>query len=186
MAHLTNFSFQFFNKIFTEDASLPLLYHGAKKSKMTKNSNQGGSCLKLISKKSVPARFLESLQKSYPVSSVGCAEFPRSYYRRSFAFATTARKARVDALEACIALFAAFTTRITHHPSMSIPTVFLRTNSLPSTAFLTLPSPSLSPPLDIPPTVTAIAPMRAHRERRPNHASNEAADHLVNLIYAPS
>ena len=25
-----------------EDASLPLLYHGAKKSKMTKNSNQGG------------------------------------------------------------------------------------------------------------------------------------------------
>ena len=32
MAHLTNFSFEFFNKIFTEDASLPLLYHGAKKS----------------------------------------------------------------------------------------------------------------------------------------------------------
>ena len=42
MAHLTNFSFEFFYKIFTEDASLPLLYHGAKKSKMTKNSNQGG------------------------------------------------------------------------------------------------------------------------------------------------
>ena len=32
---------RFFYKIFTEDASLPLLYHGAKKSKMTKNSNQG-------------------------------------------------------------------------------------------------------------------------------------------------
>ena len=30
-----------FYKIFTEDASLPLLCHGAKKSKMTKNSNQG-------------------------------------------------------------------------------------------------------------------------------------------------
>ena len=42
MAHLTNFSFEFFYNIFTEDASLPLLYHGAKKSKMTKNSNQGG------------------------------------------------------------------------------------------------------------------------------------------------
>ena len=48
MAHLTNFSFEFFYKIFTEDASHPFLYHGAKKSKMTKNSNQGGgggSCL---------------------------------------------------------------------------------------------------------------------------------------------
>ena len=47
MAHLTNFSFELFYKIFTEDASLPLLYYGAKKSKMTKNSNQGGggSCL---------------------------------------------------------------------------------------------------------------------------------------------
>ena len=44
MAHLTNFSFKFFYEIFTEDASLRLLYHGAKKSKMTKNSNQGGSC----------------------------------------------------------------------------------------------------------------------------------------------
>ena len=46
MAHLTNFSFEFFYKMFTDDASLPLLYHGAKKSNMTKNSNQGGSCLK--------------------------------------------------------------------------------------------------------------------------------------------
>ena len=45
MADLTNFSFEFFYEIFTEDASLFLLYHGAKKSKMTKNSNQGGSCL---------------------------------------------------------------------------------------------------------------------------------------------
>ena len=45
MAHLTNFSFEFFNKIFTEDASLALLYHGAKKSKMTENSNQGGPAL---------------------------------------------------------------------------------------------------------------------------------------------
>ena len=45
MAHLTNFSFEFFYKIFTEDVSQPLLYHGAKKSKMTKNSNQGGPAL---------------------------------------------------------------------------------------------------------------------------------------------
>ena len=44
-APLTNFSFEFFYKIFTEDASLPLLYDGAKKSKMTKNSNQGGPAL---------------------------------------------------------------------------------------------------------------------------------------------
>ena len=36
-----------FYKIFIEDASLLRLYHGAKKSKMTKNSNQGGSCLKV-------------------------------------------------------------------------------------------------------------------------------------------
>ena len=34
-----------FYEIFTEDASLRLLYHGAKKSKMTKNSNQGGPAL---------------------------------------------------------------------------------------------------------------------------------------------
>ena len=39
---LTNFSFEFFYAIFTKDASLFCLYHGAKKSKMTKNSNQGG------------------------------------------------------------------------------------------------------------------------------------------------
>ena len=32
-AHLTNFSFEFIYAIFTEDASLPFLYHGAKKSK---------------------------------------------------------------------------------------------------------------------------------------------------------
>ena len=30
VAHLTNFSFEFFYEIFTEDASLLLLYHGAK------------------------------------------------------------------------------------------------------------------------------------------------------------
>ena len=45
MAHLTNFSFEFSYEIFTEYASQLILYHGAKKSKMTKNSNQGGSCL---------------------------------------------------------------------------------------------------------------------------------------------
>ena len=42
MAQLTNLAFEFFYEIFTEDASLRLLYHGAKKSKMTKNPNQGG------------------------------------------------------------------------------------------------------------------------------------------------
>ena len=45
VAHLTNFSFEFFYEIFTEDASLLRLYHLAKKSKMTKNSNQGGPAL---------------------------------------------------------------------------------------------------------------------------------------------
>ena len=42
MAHLTNVFFEFFYKIFTEDGSVLCLYHGAKKSKMTKNPNQGG------------------------------------------------------------------------------------------------------------------------------------------------
>ena len=41
VAHLTNFSYEFFYKIFTEDASLPFVYHGVKNSKMTKSSNQG-------------------------------------------------------------------------------------------------------------------------------------------------
>ena len=47
MAHLTNFSFEFLYEIFIEDASLRLLNHGAKKSKMTKNSNQGGPALSI-------------------------------------------------------------------------------------------------------------------------------------------
>ena len=47
VAHLTNFSFECFYKILTEDASQRLLYHSAKKSKMTKNSNQGGPALTL-------------------------------------------------------------------------------------------------------------------------------------------
>ena len=47
VAHLTNFSFELFYKIFTEDASRSLLYHSAKKSKMTKTQIKGGgSCLK--------------------------------------------------------------------------------------------------------------------------------------------
>ena len=48
MAHLTNLPFDFSYEIFTEDASLLFLYHGAKKSKMTKNSNQGGPALNLM------------------------------------------------------------------------------------------------------------------------------------------
>ena len=62
MAYLTNFSFEFFYKIFTEDASRPLLYHGAKKSKMTKNSNQGGGGPALINREVLqtePVRFSE-------------------------------------------------------------------------------------------------------------------------------
>ena len=46
MAHLTNVSFEFFYENFIEDASLLFLYHDAKKSKMTKNSNQGGPALR--------------------------------------------------------------------------------------------------------------------------------------------
>ena len=42
----------------TEDSSLLLLYYGAKKSKMTKNSNQGGSCLKGDSDPLIVARGL--------------------------------------------------------------------------------------------------------------------------------
>ena len=37
--------FGFFYEIFTEAASLLLLYHGAKKSNRPKNSNQGGPAL---------------------------------------------------------------------------------------------------------------------------------------------
>ena len=48
VAHLTNFSFEFFHEIFTEDASLLFLFHGAKKSKMSKNSNQGGPALSKV------------------------------------------------------------------------------------------------------------------------------------------
>ena len=40
-----DFQQQLFYEIFTEDASQLFLYHGAKKSKMTKNSNQGGGGL---------------------------------------------------------------------------------------------------------------------------------------------
>ena len=56
---MTNFSFEYFYKIFTEDASPPLLYNGAKKSKMTKNSNQGGPALS-----TVPRIFYQSFHMS--------------------------------------------------------------------------------------------------------------------------
>ena len=45
MAHLTNVSFEFFYEIFTEDASQLFVYHGAKKSKMTKTQIKGGPAL---------------------------------------------------------------------------------------------------------------------------------------------
>ena len=54
---------RFFYKIFTEDASLPLLYHGAKKSKMTKNSNQGGGGPALTQKKKLSNHEWVHLQK---------------------------------------------------------------------------------------------------------------------------
>ena len=54
MAHLTNFSFEFVCEIFTEDVSLRLLYHGAKQSKMAKNSNQGGPALIAIDRNGFP------------------------------------------------------------------------------------------------------------------------------------
>ena len=44
-------SFEFFYEIFIEDASLRLLYHGAKKVKNDqKPKSRGGSCLKLIAR----------------------------------------------------------------------------------------------------------------------------------------
>ena len=72
MAHLTNFSFEFFYEIFTEDASLlvPLLCHGAKKSKMTKNSNQGGPALNLLSRWLSFDRSFSRFQLSNCVSAV--------------------------------------------------------------------------------------------------------------------
>ena len=51
-------SLEFFYEIFTKDASLLLLYHSATKSKMTKNSNQGGPALRGAWRdRCFPARF---------------------------------------------------------------------------------------------------------------------------------
>ena len=143
------------------------------------------SFFKLISKKSVPAGFLESLQRSHSVSLSLVRRVPAKLLSTQLCIAT-ARKSRVDDLEACIVLYvAALSTWVTHHPSISIPTVFLRTSSLSSTAFLTLPSPSLPPPLHLPSAVTAIASMRA-RWASSKSRSCEATGHIVDLIYAPS
>ena len=48
MARLTNFFFEFLYAFFRHDAALVFLFHGAKKSKMTKNSNQGDSAINLV------------------------------------------------------------------------------------------------------------------------------------------
>ena len=48
MAHLTNFSFEFFYAIFTKDASLLLLHHGAKKVKNDQQLKSKGPALKWI------------------------------------------------------------------------------------------------------------------------------------------
>ena len=53
MAHLTHFSFEFFYKIFTEDASLSLLYHSAKKSKWPKTQIKGGPALSSMKNRKV-------------------------------------------------------------------------------------------------------------------------------------
>ena len=68
MAHLTKFSFEFFYEIFTEDASLFVLYHSAKKSKMTKNSNQeggGGPALKKLFRATTAAWPQTTLESSF-------------------------------------------------------------------------------------------------------------------------
>ena len=77
MVHFTFFSFEFFYEIFKEDASLRLLYRGAKKSKMTKNSNQGGGgfCLKGEVQRKMNFTYvlgfvvLRDVVKVFPVSS---------------------------------------------------------------------------------------------------------------------
>ena len=64
MAQLTNFSFEFFYEIFTEDASLLFLYHGAKKSndQKLKSRGGGGSCLNtptLVEVEKIKAQLME-------------------------------------------------------------------------------------------------------------------------------
>ena len=45
VAHLTNFSFEIFYAIFTQDVPVLFLYYGAKKSKKWPNLKSRGSCL---------------------------------------------------------------------------------------------------------------------------------------------
>ena len=77
MAHLTNFSFEFFYEVFTKDASLCLLYHGAKKSKTTKNSNQGGSCLNLVFKIFVIRKEATQPPPPHPKKKTNLNEHPK-------------------------------------------------------------------------------------------------------------
>ena len=71
MAYLTNFSFEFFNAIFIEDDSLLLLYHGAKTSKMTKNSNQVGPALKNLRQGFVVMNMMNKCAKFHKDSPSG-------------------------------------------------------------------------------------------------------------------
>ena len=48
MAHLTNFPFEFFYEIFTEDASQLLLYHGAKVKNDQKPKSRGLALRQLV------------------------------------------------------------------------------------------------------------------------------------------
>ena len=78
VAHLTNFSFEFFfYEIFTEDASLSLRYRSAKKSKMTKNSNQGGvleAILVIFVRRAlIFFFFLKALGKKWKMTPILCA-----------------------------------------------------------------------------------------------------------------
>ena len=72
------FLWMFFYKFFTEDASL-LLYHGAKKSKMTKNSNQGGpappleAILVIFGRRALIFFCLKALGKKWKMTPLLCA-----------------------------------------------------------------------------------------------------------------
>ena len=89
MAHLTNFSFEFFYQLFTEDAPLSRLYHGAKKSKMTKNSNQGGV---LLQQGKLDRAWLSDIYSSYVRHAVITCNSIKGSYR----YLDQARQSRVS------------------------------------------------------------------------------------------
>ena len=115
---------------------------------------------KLI-EKSVPTRFLESLQKSQSVSLSPVRRVPAKLLSTQFCVCNGSEIAGGRPRSMHFALGCRFHDS-SHVPSEHVDTHrFLRTNSLSSTASLTLPPLSLPPLLHLPPAVTAIAPMRA-------------------------